>query len=391
VDLHDPGEQARLLRSAQTKALAHASIASSEARIGEVTFSFQPTFDFMSPEYRHLFERADATAFQDPIWLDEVFARLARNGKHETIVLTGRETASTQLVFVLPLILRKFGPVHLFDAADSDVGDYNAMVVDRRYLSACSLERLCDVLPLLGFVRIRRARDDADHLTPGSQKSRRTFMDYRAHEVELRGASPDWRAGVLEDGFARYLAKKRKRLAAKGSIRLEEMRDPQQIRSAFVSMRQFRESRWSRDLLANPAYFEFYVAVACRGCESGLTRTYVLSVNGQAVSVMFGLAHRGRFSFVLLAFSAELFRNLSTGLLMIESAIQDCFDRNDHTFDMTIGDEDYKKNFATRSVAMQTVWIGKTPWPWIGHAALSSILQMRRLRGKFKSRKAKAA
>jgi CelD/BcsL family acetyltransferase involved in cellulose biosynthesis len=153
--------------------------------------------------------------------------------------------------------------------------------------------------------------------------------------------------------------------------------DPCGIRAAFESMRRFRENRWENDLLRDPGPFEFYLDVAILGSRSGFARTYALTVNGNVLSVLFGVYHNGRFCFLLLGFDHQNFRNHSTGLLILENVIEDCIRRENDVFDLTIGDEEYKQRFATRTVPMSALWIGRKPWTRLAPIAVAAAKRAR--------------
>lgn len=327
-----------------------------------LSFETVSNFDFASTEYARLFERADATAFQHPIWLERSFARLVSDTGRTPAVLLGRARPDGRLVFALPMIRRKLGPFGVFDAADLDVGDYNALVVDRTVARDGNAARqIARTLGKFAMIRVRKVRQQAVGLDLADQSAQVSAMGYHAHELELGGPLDGWQARLLKSDFARYLKSKRKRLAAKGAITFEAVSRPEQIRSAFEHMREFRRERWPDDLLARPRHFEFYVDVAVSGQATGFARTYVLAVGGRTAAVLFGVWHKRRFCFLLLGFDNQAFRNHSAGLLALESTVEDCIRRGDEVFDLTIGDEAYKRDFATRSVPMSVVWFGKRP------------------------------
>lgn len=340
-----------------------------------------PTFDFTSPEYAELFANADATAFQHPIWLDRTFTRLVGGGDHLTsAILVGRLLPDRRLAFVLPLIRRRLGPFALLDAADLEVGDYNALVIDPAVArNPAAVRQIQSALRELKLVRVRKVRDGALGLPICDRSMRIDAMDFKAHEVELSTPIDGWQSRILKPDFARFLRSKRRRLAAKGPIAVEEVTDPGRIRDAFENLRNFRQSRWSNDLLGDPRHFEFYLDIAVSGAATGFARTYTLAVDGNILAVMFGVHHKGRFCFLLLGFNQQSFRNHSTGLLILESAIEDCIRRGDEVFDLTIGDEGYKQDFATRTVPMSVLWIGKRPWTQLAPVALAAAKKARSL------------
>jgi CelD/BcsL family acetyltransferase involved in cellulose biosynthesis len=363
------------------------------ALVGEpLTFEISTTFDFASAEYAQLFERSAATAFQHPIWLDRMFEHLAGARGRSVSVLTGRTKIDGRLVFALPMIKRRLGVFGVFDAADFDVGDYNALVIDQGDASSPAvLQQILSALTRLQLMRVRRVHDGEIGFPSGGHALRTSTMDFNAHEVELKAPAEGWQARILKADFVRFLAKKRKRLGAKGKIAFELVSEPDRIRAAFESMRRFRQGRWAKDLLSDHRFFEFYVDIAISGQAADFSRTYTLSVNGAIVAVLFGICHRGRFCFLLLGFDMENFRNFSTGLLALEDAISDCMRRGDEIFDLTIGDEEYKQNFATRSVPMSVHWFGKMPWTSLAPLALTAAIRARALIRKLRKPAVKVA
>jgi CelD/BcsL family acetyltransferase involved in cellulose biosynthesis len=363
--------------------------AAANAEAPVLDFSISRDFDFMSAEYANLFENSDATPFQHPVWLARMFARLVAASGRSPQVLLGRTRSDRRLVVVFPLIRRKFAGFSLLEAADLDVGDYNAIVVDRTLAKHPAVApQILRALDRRRRVRVRRVRNGVIGIS-GDKLTRTTVMDFKSHEVELPASADDWQASVLKPDFARFLAKKRKRLRAKGQMTFGEVSEPERIREAFEAMRRLRGNRWSNDLLLVAEYFEFYVDVAIAGQASGLSRTYVLSVDDVPVSVMFGVWHRKHFCFLLLGFDHVKFRNYSTGLLALESGIEDSIRRGDTIFDLTIGDEEYKRNFATRSVPLATWWFGRRPWIALAPYALSVANRGRAMVRRMREARAK--
>jgi CelD/BcsL family acetyltransferase involved in cellulose biosynthesis len=347
-----------------------------------LSFETVSDFDFASAEYARLFERADASAFQHPIWLDRAFARLVDRTKQTPAILIGRSGREGRLALAVPMIRRKLGPFSVLDAADFDVGDYNALVVDRQLARDDeTAQQIARCLGKFSIVRVRKVRDQSLGLCL-ADPPQVSPMDFMAHEVELGVPLDGWQSRLLKCNVARYLKSKRKRLAAKGTITFEALSRPDRIRAAFEEMRAFRQERWAEDLLADPRYLDFYVDVAIAGEDTGFSRTYVLSVNGRTAAVLFGVCHRGRFCFLLLGFENQMFRNHSAGLLALENAIEDCIRRGDDVFDLTIGDEAYKRDFATRSVPMSVFWFGRKPLTRLAPAALSLARRVRARLGK---------
>ena len=352
----------------------------SDARI-MLKFSKLTEFDFRSTEYVTLFARSDATAFQHPIWLDHLYSCLVPGTRLSPLILTAR-TVSGRLVLVLPLIKRRYGPFVLIDAADLGVNDYNAIVVDRDFIEeirACpSIQELLGLSPLC-MLRLRKIRGDKPDLIKSLGPCAIGSMGYSAHEVALCPPFDRWQSTVLRPSFARFLIKKKKEIAKKGELRLDIANTADQFTRAFECLREFRTHRWQWDLLRNKAYFGFYLRIASNLTTPFLTRTYVISISGEIVAVIFGLAHDRQFLALLTGFNINKYRNYSLGLLSLEKAMENCIVQGDQIFDFTIGDRAYKADFSTRPVSMLVFWFGRGPAPSISNIVFRCWARIRPL------------
>src|SRR5947209_15862328 len=86
-------------------------------------------FDFRSDQYRSLYQRAQASAFQEPDWLDRLHRDVAPAFAAEPATLTLRSREG-RLVLVLPLVRRRQGAMSFLELADFGLCDYGAAVYD---------------------------------------------------------------------------------------------------------------------------------------------------------------------------------------------------------------------------------------------------------------------
>ena len=92
-------------------------------------------FDFLSQEYAELFAGSAATAFQHPLWLDGIYARLAPTAGAKPLVVVLRYRANGALAMVLPLLRVRRGPISTVEFADLRVSDYLAPPCSARVFS----------------------------------------------------------------------------------------------------------------------------------------------------------------------------------------------------------------------------------------------------------------
>ena len=335
------------------------------------------SFDFLSAEYAELFSRSHATAFQSPMWLDRLYARLVPHVGAHPLIVTVRARADGRLVMVLPLLRQRRGAMRVVEFADLRVSDYASPVCDEftfarilRDQAACAEIR--EALMPYDLVRIQKMKDGAMALEKLLDVKSRTSMKMNAYAIALSAPFAKWRSETISRSYGKELDKKGRKLRRKGEIRLECAEDPEAIRRTFHALREFRRTRFQdSDLLQKDAYFEFYVEAAI----SGLARTYALLLDGQPIAAVWGFLHKRQFLVILSIFDFVHYKNYSTGSLMFEQVARDCIARGDVCLDFTIGDEPYKLLFGARPTRMWMIIRSGTrlgsianfvvdQWPW---------------------------
>lgn len=313
------------------------------------------SFDFLSRDYRDLFARAGATAFQTPLWLDRLHARLAPARGAEPAVMTVRARADGRLAAVLPLLVRRHFGLRVAEFADLGVCDYCAPVAEPAVVA--DAEALAGrIVALLGDCDLLLARKIPDGARAGFAPFGRlqwSRMAIHGHRAVLSAPYAAWREATLSGSRTRFLDIKRRKLNRQGRIELHCPDDAAGIAQALEAIRCFRAYRFNEtglnDLLADDAYALFYREA---GAEAPPARAYVVTADGRPVSAAFGLVHDGAFHLLLSGFDFARLRNFSLGLLMIEDIAADLIARGEPVLDLTIGDQPYKQEFGTRPTAM---------------------------------------
>jgi CelD/BcsL family acetyltransferase involved in cellulose biosynthesis len=320
------------------------------------------SFDFLSDEYRALFESSRATVFQHPLWLDRLYRRLAPRRNAEPVIIAARRSDNGRLAMILPLVRRRYGVVRFIEFADLRVSDYAAPVCDdatfgliARDHTAC--ERIRSAMRPYDFLRMLKLRRDTLPLDRLLGIASRSSMGDRAYSVPLYGPFEKWRADKMDPSYRKALDTKARRIGRKGVLQLEVSGDPESITATFQRMRDFHLPRFQGryrkdDLMQSPVYFDFYLDLAIAGAGAGLCRTYALSLDGRPIACLWGLTHRGRFLTILQGFDLKGYKNYSIGALKFEAVARDCIERGDTILDFTIGDEPYKRSFGAQPTAM---------------------------------------
>ncbi|MFT3940247.1 GNAT family N-acetyltransferase [Rhodopseudomonas sp.] len=320
-------------------------------------------FDFLSEEYRSLFSRSGASPFQSPLWLARLYAELVLERAARPFIITIRDGLSRRLIGVIPLAIHRHLGISVAVFADHGVSDYCSIVATTEDLESFRHDdaltsqlrralRKCDLL----IVRKVQAPALATFDVLG-EVSRRP-LGINAHATALGRSFDDWRERAMPRSLRRSLDKKRRSMGRKGHLKTQAIEDPDLIIAALHQILEFRKFRFKghdkRDLLDEERYFRFYCEVA----RDPMFRTYVMTLDDRPVSIAYGASWNDRFHLLLTGFDYLNYRNASLGLLVIEDAIKDCISRGDAEFDLTIGDQPYKRHFGTVETPMWSVLCG---------------------------------
>lgn len=315
----------------------------------------EPSFDFASPEYAALFAASAASAFQHPLWLQSLYAKLLGSNNATPLVITVRH-ADRSLAMVLPLVKRRYAALRVVEFADLRVSDFvapvaNAEDFDAVLADAAAVTRLRALLRPYDLLRIGKL-DDAGlpmHRLFGIREAGR--MATNAYAVPLEGDFDAWRAKYLNRSYAKELDKKARQLDRKGRVEFGCVTAPADIIESFAALKIFRRDRFELngggELLQVPEYFDFYSSVGL-AADGKFARIYRLSLDGMPIGVAMGLAHRGSFLVIMVGFTQTEFKNQSVGSLMLQQLARDCIARGETLLDFTIGDEPYKLIFGAK-------------------------------------------
>ena len=351
--------------------------------------ALEPAFDFAGAEYRDLHRLSQASAFQAPRWLNALYRDVAPASGAESATVTVRGT-NGRLLLALPLIRRDEQGVSVLEFADFGVCDYLGAVYDpgdaALLLADAGLpQRIADALPshdLLAFTKLTGDDPLLDHLFPNAHRAR---MRFAAYPAKLQTNWSGWRKAKLDQSFRRYLDMKRRRLERTGAAEFAELDDPARITQAFAALRRYRAERFAamgaQDALDSDVLYDFYLRSAIEGARDGSTRTHCLSVDGEPIAVIFGLAQHGTYSLLLVGLDAGRHARLSPGLLAIEDTLRAAIEAGDAIYDFTIGDHGYKLQFGAEPVPLHEWHKARTIR---GHVALLRIALVRETKRTLK-------
>ncbi|MDI3563167.1 GNAT family N-acetyltransferase [Bradyrhizobium sp. Arg816] len=129
----------------------------------------------------------------------------------------------------------------------------------------------------------------------------------------------------------------------------------------------------SRFVLDDDAHARFYREVARQGIAEGYAVISALVCDEAVVATTFGVRSGASYFLLRISHAGDSWSNCSPGLLVAERTMAALHAEGVRRFDLSIGNQDYKRRFGAEKVALTDVsialsWRG-APYAWRDHAA----------------------
>lgn len=314
-------------------------------------------FNFSGNEYRDLFRQSFATAFQSPVWLDELYKQLAPNRGATKIVITGRDSANGSLKFVLPLITRKLKGITLLESADLGVCDYSAPVVHQDHLDQLALTD-----DLKSQIKKEIGKFDIIRLKPVRDQSRMewelffdgTFeqLDFSSHEAALGEDYAVWREDNFEPKHRKKIDYNIRRITNHHESVSFDLIPANECGEIITKIQSLRAGRFEGDPIQQDFVLSFYKKIAEQGQLEGFARTYVLKADGKFVGALFGLTNDKTHHGMLMACDYDAFSKFAPVFSMVDLLMADWHKDGGRICDFDIGDEPFKPKYGTKPVKL---------------------------------------
>ena len=311
------------------------------------------------------------TPFQTQAWLFPFYRELAPRLKAKPLFVLVRDRADGAPMMLLPLCARRIYGVNVVQFADLGVSDYNAPILAKNFDPAPAQwrrlwRRILAALGLGGVLRFKNMpRRIAGRSNPFTRDRHFSApMEIASWGVELPASAAAYRTQFLSRKFAKDIAKKTRRAARAGEVEFAPARTPDDRRLAFGLLARQRQERCDEmgrgNSLASPAYRRFYEAVAVES-DAGLARLFLLKVGGEALGAMLALERGAAFHVIMATFEGGAWKSCSLGNVLTLAAIEHCIREGFGFYDLTIGNEGYKKRFGAAPAQLHCALRPLTP------------------------------
>lgn len=205
--------------------------------------------------------------------------------------------------------------------------------------------------------------------------------------VELAGLSWDSYLAGRSGQFRSQLRRKLRSLRKEHDVQFRRTRRSEEVAADLGILFRLHDARWAErpgsSALSDPAIRAFHLEFATSALERGWLRLSVMEVDGVPIAALYGWLIGGRWSYYQAGFDPEWSRH-SPGFLLLAETIREAIEEGASEYDMLLGDETFKRRFATSSRGVRSVLL--TPRGHPAHIRAVAGVRLRRAWRRLPSR-----
>jgi CelD/BcsL family acetyltransferase involved in cellulose biosynthesis len=197
--------------------------------------------------------------------------------------------------------------------------------------------------------------------------------------VELAGTSWDEYLAGRSRQLRSQLGRKLRSLRREHDVRFRRTRRSSEVPSDLATLFRLHDARWAErsgsSALADLAIRAFHLEFASAAIERGWLRLSVMEVDDVPIAALYGWLIGGRWSYYQAGFDPAWSRH-SPGFLLLAETIREAIEEGASEYDMLLGDEVFKRRFATSSRTVRTILLA--PRGHQAHISAAAGVRLRR-------------
>lgn len=343
-------------------------------------------------EWKAFEASADCTPFQTFDWLNKWQRHIGmRTGAIPAVVL-GRDE-SGELLFILPLAIEARRTLRLLTWLGTDLGDYNAPLLSPRFVG----HNAAKVFAVVWRAVVRKLQSnprfqfdliDLQKMPELTGRQRNPFLSLDvltnssgAYVTTLGSNWEQYYTAKRSASTRKTARRKQRQLEELGDLRFVEAADPEEAKRTLETLIEQKSCWFARmgvkNIFSRPGYPEFYLDVATDPAMSSLVYFSRLDVGTAVGSTSLALRHRGRCYLILSSYHPGELSRFGPGTAHLHELLRSAIGGGFHSFDFTIGDEPYKRDWAETRLVLYDYLAGET---LRGRLAVSAAFFTRRLK-----------
>jgi CelD/BcsL family acetyltransferase involved in cellulose biosynthesis len=259
-------------------------------------------------------------------------------------------SVSDDIVALFPLAIRRRGGCRILEFLGSIVTDYNAPLFLPNGVASCHpVDALWDRIVALARPDVVLLEQMPEYLAGNALNpmvtQRRARHATNAHAARLPSSFDEFSV-TLDRFYFRNTRRRHRKLAQVGTIRFNIPNNREEIAQTIdVLFAQKQRKYGSRyvDPRVMPAFEGFYRKLALAPLCYSRPVTANLRVGEEIVASNLGVVHDGRFYGLMSGHESGAWAQMAPGRQLMHKLVEWCISAGIKTFDLTVGDEDYKR------------------------------------------------
>jgi CelD/BcsL family acetyltransferase involved in cellulose biosynthesis len=249
---------------------------------------------------------------------------------------------------------------HLHPTARDPSGDVEVAAAAGRKLGA----------QITGWSAIVLKNVDAGADWPKAMKSATraslASVAYRQAQLPYIDLPHSWEAylATRSRNFRSQLGRKLRSLERDHHVRFRHTIEPRELDRDLATLFRLHDARW--ELRGGSSLTEraraFHRDFSAAALRRGWLRLWLMEVDGEPVAAWYGWRLGGRYSYYLAGFSPR-WSDASVGLLLLAHTVRAAIEEGAVVYDMLLGEEDYKRRFASAVRPVETVVLTRAAHP----------------------------
>jgi CelD/BcsL family acetyltransferase involved in cellulose biosynthesis len=326
----------------------------------DIKLDVHSDLDEVEQDWKIFESTANRSAFQTFDWIAKWQRHIGARIDAVPVIVLGRDSGG-QLLFIMPFAIETRGPIRCLRWLGSRLCDYNAPLLSERladHLDAGKFPRLwMEIVDLLrtdphfhfDVIDLQKMPE-----TAGTQKNPFLGLPVVPHPsgayvATLGGDWNQYYAAKRSSATRKRERKQLKQLAEHGEVRFVDVQDRDGIERTVNTMIAQKSSLFRRmgvtDIFSLPGYREFYLDVATAPGARGLTHVSRLDIGSVVVAASLGLILNDWYYLILSSYQDGELSRFGPGRAHLNELLCFAIGRGFHSFDFTIGDEPYKRDW----------------------------------------------
>lgn len=359
----------------------------SSRTVPNVRIEVHAALDALETPWRALAQRCECYVFQTWEWNAAWQTHVGDAQGVQPRIVHVTDSAGLTLG-IWPLGVYRQGGLKVLGFLGDVVSDYRAPLLASGWFESMQAQRFPafwqECLELVGDVDLVALERMPEQLgcrvnpmagLPGAVQSE------NAYAIRLPDSEQDYMAGRSKQMLVQNRRKVR-RLQEMGDYVFTPDHGPQDMQEIFSVIVRLKTRRWqetgSAGLFAQQAYLDFYQTLTQQELPGGMVSLCSLKVGDTVVAAQWGLRFRGRYYWILPCYETGQWAKHSCGRILLQSMIEWAFEQKLDVFDLTVGDESYKQDWANERLLL---WRWRQARSLRGRACLAYVQLRERARG----------